>query len=103
MTRRRPTRRTGKYAFQASAQSASSDDPDPQLADRPQAERLEVAERIGHLDRGAVGGRSVARRQVGADDGGPGRIDRRAEALVDQLERGLDATFRRAPPGRGSR
>ena len=72
------------------------DDPDPQLADRTQAERLEVAERLGHVGRGAVGGRSVASRQVGADDGRPGRVEPGAQALVDQLERGLD----RGPAGR---
>ena len=66
------------------------DDPDPELADRAQAERLEVAERLGHLGRGTVGGRAVAGGQVGTDDGRPGRVEPGAEALVDQLERGLD-------------
>ena len=45
MTSRRPMRRTGKWAFQASAQSASWTTRRLELADRPQPERLEVAER----------------------------------------------------------
>ena len=42
-------RMTGKYAFQASAQSASWTIRVAQLADRPQPERLEMTERLGHL------------------------------------------------------
>ena len=66
------------------------DDPRPQLADRPQAERLEVPERLGDLGarRIAAPGRAPAR---GANRRWPGRIDARAEPLVDQLEPRLDA------------
>ena len=67
------------------------DDPRPELADRPQAERLEVTERLGGLGDGPLRGRPVARRHVGPDDRRPGRVDARAETLVDELERRLDA------------
>ena len=103
MTSRRPMRMTGKYAFQASAQSASWTIRVAQLADRPQPERLEVPERLGDLGRGSLGGGTVARRQVRPDDRRPARVEPRAETLVDQFERGLDATSRRALPDRGSR
>ena len=72
------------------------DDPGPQLADRAQPERLEVAERLGHLGRGSLRGRPVARREVGPDDRRPARVEPRSETLVDQLERRLD----RRPAGR---
>ncbi len=79
------------------------DDPRPELADRPQPERLEMAERLGDLGHGAIGGGPVARRDVGTDDRRPARVQPRAEALVDELERGLDGRAARAPPARGSR
>ena len=67
------------------------DDPGPQVADRAQAERLEVAERLARLGRGPLGGGKVARRDVGPDGRRPGRVDPGAEALLDELEGGLDA------------
>ena len=79
------------------------DDAGPQLADRPQPERLEVTERLGGLGDGPVGRRAVAGGHVRADDRRSGRVDPRAEALVDELERGLDATSAGRRPGRGSR
>ena len=90
MTSRRPTRMTGKYAFQASAQSASwtirvRSSP---IGRSPNAWRWPSASATS-AD-GAVGGRSVAGRQVGPDDGRPGRVEPGAQALVDELERGLD-------------
>ena len=79
------------------------DDPGPQLADGPQPERLEVAERFGDLGGGGLGRGRVARGHVPADDGRPRRIDPRAEPFVDEVERGLHGRARRSPPGRGSR
>ena len=66
------------------------DDARPELADRPQPERLEVAERLGDLGDGALGGGGIAGRQVGPDRRRPGRVDARAEALVDEVEGRLD-------------
>ena len=75
------------------------DDPRPQLADRSQPERLEMAERLGDLCHGPVGSGPVACRDVGADDRRPARIEPRAQALVDELERGLHrGPTRRRPP-----
>ena len=75
MTSRRPTRRTGKCAFQASAQSSSwtirvRSSP---IGRRPNACRWPSASAT--LGRGALGGRAVARGHVGADDRRPGRVD----------------------------
>ena len=64
-------------------------DPGPQLADGPQPERLEVAERFGGRRRGGLGRGRVARGHVPADDGRSARIDPRSEPFVDQVERGL--------------
>ena len=79
------------------------DDPRPQLADRAQAERLEVAERLGHLGRGAVGGRRgrepAGRR--GRWPAGSGRAGRRGPRRPARTR--ARPTSRRAPPGRGSR
>ena len=47
MTSRRPIRRTGKWRFQAWRPVLLVDDSDLEVADRPQPERLEVAERLG--------------------------------------------------------
>ena len=55
MTSRRPTRMTGKYAFHASAQSASWTTRVRSSPIVPQPERLEVAERLGDLRRGLRG------------------------------------------------
>ena len=73
------------------------DDARPQLPDRPQPERLEMAEGGGDLGDGRVRGRAVPRRQVCPDDRGPARVEPGAEALIDQFEGGLDrrATLRR--------
>ena len=62
------------------------DQPGPELPDRAQPERLEVAERLRHLgDRSSRDG-PVARRHIGPDDGRPSRVQPGAEALIDQLE-----------------
>ena len=90
MTRRRPTRRTGKYAFQASAQSSSWTIRVRSSPIGPQPERLEVAERLGDLGRGGLGRGRVARGHVAADDGRPRRVDARAEPLLDEVEGRLD-------------
>ncbi len=66
------------------------DDPGAQLADRPQPERLEVAERFGHLGDGGLGRGRVARGHVSADHGRPRDVDAGAEPLVDEIERGFD-------------
>ena len=72
------------------------DDPRPELPDRAEPERLEMAERLGDLGHRAIGRDPVARRQIGAHGGRPGRIQPSAETLVHELERGLD----RCPAGR---
>ncbi len=72
------------------------DDPRPQLPDRSQPERLEVAECHGDLGHGPVRGGPVARRQVRPDDGGPARIQARAQSLIHQLE----SRFHRGPARR---
>ena len=54
-------RRTGKCAFHASAQSASSNDARLELADGPQVERLQVAQRrVASLDGRSAAARSLA-------------------------------------------
>ena len=73
------------------------DDSGRELADRSEAERLEVAERLGRLRGSSASPRHVAGRQVGPDDGRPGRVDPGAEPFVDQLEGGLDARSGRRP------
>ena len=78
-------------------------DPGPQLADGPQPERLEVAERFGGRRRGGLGRGRVARGHVPADDGRPAQVDPRSEPLVDQVERGLHGRAAARRPGRGSR
>ena len=103
MTMRRPTRRTGKYAFQASAQSASwtmrvRSSP---IGRRPNAWRWPSASR-GLGDPPLRGGR-IARRQIGPDRRRPGRVDTRPEPLVDELEGRLDGRRHPARPARGSR
>ena len=74
------------------------DDPRPELPDRPQSERLQMAERLGDLGHRAIGRGPVARRQVGAHGGRPGRIQPGAETLVHELERGLDRCPARRHP-----
>ena len=74
------------------------DDPRAELADRPQPECLEVTERGRDLGHGAVGRGAVACRQVGPDGRRPGRVDPRAKALVDELERRLDRRPARSRP-----
>ncbi len=90
ITRRRPIRMTGKYAFQASAQSASWTIAGPQFADRAQAERLEVPQRLGHLEHGLVRRGTIAGRHVRAHGRRPGQVQPRAESLLDQLEGRFD-------------
>ena len=68
-----------------------------QLADRAQAERLEVAERLRCLGGEPCGGRAVTGWQVGADDRGPARVYAGTQSFVGELERRLDAR-----PGRGA-
>ena len=65
------------------------DDARPELADRPQPERLEMAERLGHLRDGPSAAAAVARGHVGADDRRPRRVDPRPEPLLDEVERRL--------------
>ncbi len=65
------------------------DEPGLQVADRAQPERLQVAERLGHLGHRPVCRGPVARRHVRANGRGPARIDAGAEALLDQIERGF--------------
>ena len=67
------------------------DDPRRQLADRAKSERLEMAERLGGLGGGPLRRRRIAGRDVRPDGRRPGRVDPRAEALLDELERRLDA------------
>ena len=80
------------------------DDARRQLADRPQAERLEVAERLGS-PRPTAGSTAaaVARRQVGPDDRRPGRVDAARRGPRRPARTPARRSSRRAPPGRGSR
>ena len=66
------------------------DEPRSEIADRPEPERLEMAERLGHARDGPIEAGPIARGQVGPDDGRATRVDPRPEALVDELEGGLD-------------
>ena len=79
------------------------DEPRPDLADRPQPERLEVAQRLGRLGDAALGGRRVAGREVGADGRRPrsGRCARRAPRR--RARRPARRPRRPARRGRGSR
>ena len=91
MTMRRPIRSTGKCVLPRLGPVGLAHDAPLELADRPQPEGLQVAEgRVGpgdgRLDRVAVRGL-----QVGAHDRRPGRVQARAQALVDQHEGGLHA------------
>ena len=91
MTSRRPIRRTGKWAFQAWAQSASwtTDTSSSPIGRRLNAWRWPSA--CAGLADGQPGGGPIAAGQVGPDDRRLVRVDPRAEALVDQLEARLDA------------
>ena len=61
--------------------------------------RLEMTERLGHGRRRQARQRGVERRHVGANRRGPGRVDSRAEAILDELEARFDARAgRRDPP-----
>jgi hypothetical protein len=62
-----------------------------QLADRPQPESLEMTQGLRRRCHGSLAGARVTRRQIGSDYGWARRVDPRAEPLVDELERGLDA------------
>ena len=74
------------------------DEPRLEVADRPQPERLEMAEvALRPLDGGA-NRRDVDDRQVRPDQRRPGEVDARRQALVDQLERRLDARPARRRP-----
>ena len=96
MTSRRPMRMTGKYAFHASAQSASwtTRVRSSPIGRSPNACRCPSAVATSATARSV--GRTVARRQVCPDGRRPGRVHPRAEAFVDELECGLD----RGPAGR---
>jgi len=61
----------------------------PDLADRAQTERLEMAERLGGLGHPALRGSRITRGQVGPDRRRPRWVDTSTEALVDELEGGL--------------
>ena len=97
MTIRRPTRSTGKCAFQALAQSASwtiaaARSP---IGRSPKAWRW-PSSRSARATAARTRG-DVDQRQVGADERRPREVDARREPLVDELERRLDAR----PAGRG--
>ena len=66
------------------------DDPRPQVADGAQPERLQVTERLGHLRGGRLRLAGVTGGHVPANDRRAGRVDARAEALLDEVERRLD-------------
>src|SRR4029079_8694416 len=61
------------------------------IADRPQPEGLEMAERGPDLGRRPLDDTRVARWEIRPDDRRPARIQARAEALVHERERRLDA------------
>ena len=75
------------------------DDPRLELADRSQAERLEVTERAARRRHGVLGGHPVASGHVRPDDGRPADIYLGAETLVDEDERRLDRGPTRCNPG----
>jgi hypothetical protein len=74
------------------------DNPRRQLADGPEPEGLEVAQRFGRLGHGPVRGRAVASRQVGAHDGRAARVHAGTEALVDEVEGRLHGRAARGDP-----
>jgi hypothetical protein len=74
------------------------DEPNPQFADRTEAERLKVAQAfLGRSDR-AIGCSAIERRQPRPDDRRSSRIGHGSETLIRECEGGLDRhTSRRDP------